>query len=63
MEDIDFVMDFIPGNPNKLQNLGLERKFSSALNVFTLEPTAQATLVIMKFDAFQFVWPVQLACV
>ncbi len=36
MEDIDFWMDFVVGNSNKLQKLGLEGKISWALNVFTL---------------------------
>jgi len=37
MEDIDFWMDFVAGNSNKLQNsMGLEGKISWALNVFTL---------------------------
>ncbi len=36
MEDIDFGVDFVAGDSNKLQKLGLERKISWALNVFTL---------------------------
>jgi hypothetical protein len=36
MEDIDFWVDFVARNSNKLQNLGLEGKISWALNVFTL---------------------------
>jgi hypothetical protein len=40
MEDIDFLVDFVDGNSNKLQKLGLEGKISWALNVFTLGPTA-----------------------
>ncbi len=36
MEDIDFWVDFVAENSNKLQKLGLEGKFSWALNVFTL---------------------------
>ncbi len=36
MEDIDFWMDFIAGNSNKLQKLGLEGKISWTLNVFAL---------------------------
>ncbi len=36
MEDIDFLEDFVVGNSNKLQKLGLEGKFSWALNVFIL---------------------------
>ncbi len=45
MEDIDFRVDFIIENSNKLQKLGLEGKVSRALNVFTLESTTQAKLV------------------
>ncbi len=48
MEDIDFLMDFVAGNSNKLQKLGLQGKISWTLNVFTLGPTTQATLVTMK---------------
>jgi len=36
VEDIDFRVDFVVGNPNKLQKLGLEGKTSWALNMFTL---------------------------
>jgi len=36
MEDIDFWVNFVVGNSNDLQKLGLEGKFSWALNVFTL---------------------------
>jgi len=28
MEDIDFLVDFVAGNSNKLQKLGLEGKIS-----------------------------------
>ncbi len=42
---IDFSVDFVVGNSNKLQKLGLERKISSILNVFTFGPTSHATLV------------------
>jgi hypothetical protein len=45
VEDIDFRVDFIIENSNKLQKLGLEGKVSRALNVFTLESTTQAKLV------------------
>ncbi len=45
MKDIDFLVNFVAGNSNKLQKLGLEGKISSALNVVTLGPMAQATLV------------------
>jgi hypothetical protein len=44
VEDIDFLVDFVAGNSNKLQKLGLKGKISWTLNVFTLRPTAQATL-------------------
>jgi hypothetical protein len=43
-------MNFVAGNSNKLQKLGLEAKISWALNVFTLRPMAQATLVSMKIQ-------------
>jgi hypothetical protein len=36
MEVIDFGVDFVVGNSNKLQKLGLERKIIWVLNVFTL---------------------------
>ncbi len=36
MEDIDFSMNSIARNSNKLQKLGLEGKISWTLNVFTL---------------------------
>jgi hypothetical protein len=36
VEDIDFWVDFVAGNSNKLQKLGLEGKISWALNEFTL---------------------------
>ncbi len=48
MEDIDFLVDFVAGNSNKLQKLSLEGKISSALNVLTLGAMAQATLVHIK---------------
>jgi hypothetical protein len=35
VKDIHFSLDFVAGNSNKLQKLGLEEKISSALNVFT----------------------------
>jgi hypothetical protein len=44
VEDIDFLVDFVAGNSNKLQKLGLKGKISWTLSVFTLRPTAQATL-------------------
>jgi hypothetical protein len=37
---------FVVGKSNKLQKLGLEGKFNQTFNVFTLEPMAQATLVV-----------------
>ncbi len=36
MENIEFWVDFVIGNSSKLWKLGLERKISWALNVFTL---------------------------
>jgi hypothetical protein len=58
VEDIDFWVNFVAENSNKLQKLGLEGKISWALNVFyilffienvfTLGPMAQATLVFMN---------------
>ncbi len=33
MEEIDFGANFVAGNSNKLQKLGLEGKISRALNV------------------------------
>ncbi len=58
MEDIDFRVDFIAKNSNKLQKLGLEgKKISWVLNVFTLGPTARATRVkknTMKWTCIYF---------
>jgi len=48
VEDIDFLLEFVAENSNKLQKLGLERKINWALNVFTLDPMAQGTLVERK---------------
>ncbi len=48
MKDIDFLVNFVAGNSNKLQKLGLEGKISSALNVVTFGPMAQATLEGIK---------------
>ncbi len=48
MKDIDFWVDFVAGNSNKLQKLSLEGKITWALNVITPGPTAQATLVAFK---------------
>jgi hypothetical protein len=42
-------VDFVAGNSNKLQKLSLYEKISS---VFTLGPTAQATLVSLKSKMF-----------
>ncbi len=39
-------MDFVVGNSNKLQKLGLEGKISGNFNVFTLGLTTQVTLVV-----------------
>ncbi len=36
MEDIDFLVDFVAGNSNKLQKLGMKGKISRAINEFTL---------------------------
>jgi hypothetical protein len=36
VEHIHFLVDFVGGDSNKLQKLGLEGKISWALNVFTL---------------------------
>jgi hypothetical protein len=36
MEDIDFWVNFVVRNSNKLQKLGLEGKIGWAFNVFTL---------------------------
>jgi hypothetical protein len=36
VENIEFWVDFVIGNSSKLWKLGLERKISWALNVFTL---------------------------
>ncbi len=36
MENIEFWVDFVTRNSNKLSKLGLERKISWALNAFTL---------------------------
>jgi hypothetical protein len=36
VEDADFLVDFVAGNSNKLQKLGLEGKISWALHVLTL---------------------------
>jgi hypothetical protein len=52
LEDIDFEWILLL---NKLQELGLERKISWTLNVFTLGPMAQATLckkLVRKFVVY-----------
>jgi hypothetical protein len=36
VEEIDFGVDFVAGNSNKLQKLDLEGKINGTLNVFTL---------------------------
>ncbi len=46
MEVIDFWVNFVVRNSNKLQKLGLEGKLSWALNVFTLGANGHATLVM-----------------
>jgi uncharacterized CHY-type Zn-finger protein len=40
-----FFEDIVAINSKKCKKLGLEGKMSWALNMFTLEPTTQATLV------------------
>jgi hypothetical protein len=41
VQDIAFLVDFVAGNSNKLQKLGLEGKIQlRALDVFTLGPMA-----------------------
>ncbi len=65
MKDIDFRVDFIAENSNKLQKLGLEGKVGRVLNVFALGSTAQAKLVsyynhilLLKVEcAFHVCWP------
>jgi hypothetical protein len=42
-------MHFVARNSNKLQKLGLGRKFGWAFNVFTLGLMVQATLVHMQW--------------
>ncbi len=48
VKDIDFWVDFVAENLNKLQKLGLEGRISWAFNVFTLEQMTQATLIRIK---------------
>ncbi len=43
MEDIDFIVDFVVENSNKLQKLGLEGK----VKMFTFGLVAQVTQVIV----------------
>ncbi len=45
MKDIAFWVNFFAENSDKLPKLGLEGKISWAHTLFTLEPTALATLV------------------
>ncbi len=45
MKNIDFWVDFVAENSNELWKLGLERKISWALNVFTL-----SNLEIFNFE-------------
>jgi hypothetical protein len=47
-------MDFVTGNSNKLQKLHWDGKISCALDMFTPEPTAHATLVIIKVQEKYF---------
>jgi len=44
-----FWVNFVVGNSDNLQKLGPEGKISWALNVFTLGPTTQATLISMDW--------------
>jgi hypothetical protein len=48
VKDIAFEVNFVAGNSNKSPKLGLERKISGTLNLFTLVSRAQATIVPMK---------------
>ncbi len=53
----DFWVDFVVENSNKLQKLGCEKeKVSWDLNVFTLGPTTQATLVKVKWRRIWREW-------
>ncbi len=52
MENIDFWVDFVVENSNKLQKLGLERKINWTFNVFMLQPSKQATLVPMNGQVY-----------
>jgi hypothetical protein len=45
VEDIAFRVDFVAGNSQTMQKRGFKGKICWALNVFTLGPMAQATLV------------------
>jgi len=45
VEDIDFGVDFVVGNSNKLQELGLERKNHLSLHCVHIGPMEQATLM------------------
>jgi len=48
VENVDFSMDFVAMNSNKLQKLSLERKFSWTFNVFTLGPMPHVTLITIN---------------
>jgi len=51
MKDIDFWMNFVVEDSNKLKKLGLKGRISQALDMFILGPIAHATLIRIK-DAF-----------
>jgi hypothetical protein len=46
VKDIDFWVNFVVRNLNKLQKFGLKGKTSWTLNVFTLGATTHATLML-----------------
>jgi hypothetical protein len=52
VEGIEFLMNLVAGNSNKLEKLGLEGNISWPFNVFALGPTSQATLVGYKMQKF-----------
>jgi hypothetical protein len=56
VEGIDIWMDFVVGNSNKLQKLGLEGKVSWALNVFTLPNLDIFNLENVKNKIYVHTW-------
>jgi hypothetical protein len=56
VEDIDFWMDFVVKNSNKLQKLSLEGKIGWAFNVFTVGPTTHGTLILLLNIAQFEIW-------